>query len=579
MEHTIYEFSKYLNKIGIIENKDFDKMVKQHQDINDDNYDFKITQSLNLILQSRKISYMKTKETKETSNVSKSFSFFDEILDSQALYNGYINLDDQMIVNLFHSILRIKGEKLRETKQRFFYKWRYISIIMKSRAVILASKYREEDEYIKQKEVELASTIKIQNQEQLYYYSDKENKYQHEQDIVRDLSKSKVVKEEHSDVNNQVPIYEKLYKEKYDREAKINEFIRQRNMEDLKECTFKPQVNTKYFKYHPKIERRKEPIYEQLINERNLKELRLKTLSKETEEKLKTQYTFKPVLKSKFKDTKNEKLSFNERVIQYDIKKNLNIEKIKNEIENKHVPIRSISNDNIGKRSLSLINPRDYNIQKQRKIKELESQINKESGITFKPKINANIPVDSNVIERNQLHLRKLEEKLKILSYPNENECTFVPRINEKNNSEERNFIGEEAGYRLHLYYNHYLQKKMQIRENSVENYSFQPYINKNTYLILENKKKELQKLKENFPSESLENTQNIQDFIYQPPYKTKKENLMPSEYYYKKIEEKNKTIPEETIDENEKIYSNKFTFNENVVTPDLISPERNKPQ
>lgn len=225
--------------------------------------------------------------------------------------------------------------------------------------------------------------------------------------------------------------------------------------------------------------------------------------------------------------------------------KNINLNRIKKGLEdefnnkrlNRMMSKNKLSiNDNTNTnsayniRSKSQCDSASYILEKKKKLRDLEKTIIEEQGITFKPKINNNIRVGSNYLHRNAEHMRRVEEKLKNLSAFDDYECTFTPNINNSNlnnlnNNSRKRFnsadynsenieglnsisnevnrkanCGEEAGSRLYEYSKIYLQKKLMLQDSFVEYHTFKPNINKNTDLILENKRAYLENLKNNFP-------------------------------------------------------------------------------
>lgn len=215
----------------------------------------------------------------------------------------------------------------------------------------------------------------------------------------------------------------------------------------------------------------------------------------------------------------------------------MNLEKLRQGLEAQYTKDNQLTlvSKKHNERSFSNLNrsnstdPKGYLIEKQRRMKDLERTINQEQGVTFQPKINSNFHVDSDVIARNQEHIQRLNEKMKILSSFDDYECTFKPIINRppkrnkpvtsgskdsKGSKENVNinhgeddrtpsrecFCGEEAGFRLHEYHKYYQQRKQMLKDSFVTNYPFKPELNKNTEQILENRRRLLENLKSNFP-------------------------------------------------------------------------------
>jgi hypothetical protein len=319
MEHTLVEFSKYVKELGIFDNEDelYSQIVRSHE-LNNENYDEKIISQLFLSLVKRREILIKTNIKNDTSlrkeyceisngnlNItnkscihynqdsdnllsnSTSYNAITEVIDAQNLYNGYISLDDKYIINLFKKLILLKSKSLIEIKQKAFLNWKLKSVKIKTKAIFLAneiklSKLKDELLVVRSRRAKYYDSCEIQfdKAENLFYENDKQNKYAQEREIIQNLkSKSRLGSPEFGEssrINNNnlpyykieakdMPVYEKLYKENFLKENRIKEFIKSRNVEDLKECTFQPKVNTKKFKYHPRITRNeKEPIYDQL---------------------------------------------------------------------------------------------------------------------------------------------------------------------------------------------------------------------------------------------------------------------------------------------------------------------------
>jgi hypothetical protein len=210
-----------------------------------------------------------------------------EILDPQSLYNGYINLDDKYIITLFKKIILLKTRSLLETKQKNFLNWRIKALKIKSKAINLAneikvSKAKDELLLIRSRRAKYydSSEVKLDKVENLFYKNVKNNEYIYEKETIQNLKEQSRINSpdfcEFSENNANLPYYkieskdisihEKLYKEKFMKESRIKDFIKTRNIEDLKECTFQPKVNNnKAFRYHSKrLRNEKEPIYDQL---------------------------------------------------------------------------------------------------------------------------------------------------------------------------------------------------------------------------------------------------------------------------------------------------------------------------
>jgi len=145
---------------------------------------------------------------------------------------------------------------------------------------------------------------------------------------------------------------------------------------------------------------------------------------------------------------------------------------------------------------------------KVNKIRYLSNEIDKECGITFKPKLNERSlkKVNSSMQERSKSFIDLKQEKLRNSMIIQEKECTFSPKINNNNHysinnkiinnnndNKKFNFIkslrnDENTGNRLYQYNKAYSMKKEILSEKHKEIHSFKPKISKNTKNILQDK-------------------------------------------------------------------------------------------
>ena len=211
-------------------------------------------------------------------------------------------------------------------------------------------------------------------------------------------------------------------------------------------------------------------------------------------------------------------VDFITRLSEYEKIKKINLEKIKNEVDmntignfnknrNKHY-LRRIPYNNIE-------NSQYYFEKRQKNLDKIVQNIYEEQGITFHPKTNKsyNNKIKNDIIERNKEFMKDKQEKL--LKYYNikEKECTFKPKINNLstisilNNSKSHHQSNlnyktdqntSDVSKRLFDYQNKYKEKLEDIRSKYKENYSFKPEISKNTNIILNNKKRMMEQIKEN---------------------------------------------------------------------------------
>ena len=211
-------------------------------------------------------------------------------------------------------------------------------------------------------------------------------------------------------------------------------------------------------------------------------------------------------------------LDFMSRLAEYEkIKKN-NLEKIKNEVD-----INIKRNNNINRNKYSYIripnnhllnNSENYFENRQKNIEKITQNMYEEQGITFHPKTNKsfNYKIKNNIIERNKEFIKDKQEKLEKYSNLKEKECTFKPKINnlssmsnlnnktgqQSNSSFKTEQNNADVSKRLFDYQNKYKEKLEEKRSKFKKSYSFKPEISKNTDLILNNRKKMMNQIKEN---------------------------------------------------------------------------------
>ena len=188
-------------------------------------------------------------------------------------------------------------------------------------------------------------------------------------------------------------------------------------------------------------------------------------------------------------------MNFISRLNEYEkIKKN-NLEKIKNEIEQNNIidiynnyytnPQKYFFEDN------HLLNAsNNFHQNKKKNIERIKKQIYDEQGITFSPKINNNYVIPKTKSEND--FARKREKMFDYL-LSKEKECTFQPKINNIIPS----ILNNNACDRLYGYQYKYQEKLDMIKNKYEENYSFHPEISSNTNIILNNRKKLIEGLKE----------------------------------------------------------------------------------
>jgi len=271
----------------------------------------------------------------------------------------------------------------------------------------------------------------------------------------------------------------------------------------------------------PKISKReKDKVFNALYNDSKYRKEKLKRLNEKKEEQLKLIYTFSPKqIPNKFNERYNKKLiksqsrielnnynlnnnlnynnsyivNFYNRLENYERKKKENLTKIKNDIF-ETIPHPKMIKMNIKDLHLPYNSKKFLSIKKQ-KIEQLRENILNEKGITFKPKLNENINsyIKNNFQERNEAFIKSKETKLNNIY--EDDECTFTPKINYESSLIQFNSRIENRLYNYKKYYDKNLEYT-RIKNEKV--YSFHPKISKNTNLILENRRKNIEYIKQN---------------------------------------------------------------------------------
>ena len=208
-------------------------------------------------------------------------------------------------------------------------------------------------------------------------------------------------------------------------------------------------------------------------------------------------------------------VDFINRLAEYEKIKKLNLEKIKNEVDmstkgnlnkNKYYSRRSPYNN--------IENSQYYFEKRQKNLDKIIQNMYEEQGITFHPKTNKsyNDKIKNDIIERNKEFMKDKQEKLLKYFNAKEKECTFKPKINNlstisilnNNKTHQQSALiykteqnTSDVSKRLFDYQNKYKEKLEDIRSKYKENYSFKPEISKNTDIILNNKKRMMENIKE----------------------------------------------------------------------------------
>ena len=290
----------------------------------------------------------------------------------------------------------------------------------------------------------------------------------------------------------------------------------------------KSSINSSNFNYdyysiinQPKISKREQDkVFNALYNDSKYRKEKLKRLNEKKEEQLKLIYTFSPKqIPNKFNERYNKKLiksqsrielnnfnlndnlnynnsyhlNFYNRLENYERKKKENLKKIKNDIF-ETIPHPKMTKMNIKDLQLPYNSKKFLSIKKQ-KIEQLRENLLNEKGITFKPKLNENINlyIKNNFLERNEAFIKSKEMKLNNIY--EDDECTFSPKINYESSLIHFNSSIENRLYNYKKYYDKNLEYT-RIKNEKV--YSFHPKISKNTNLILENRRKNIEYIKQN---------------------------------------------------------------------------------
>ena len=222
-------------------------------------------------------------------------------------------------------------------------------------------------------------------------------------------------------------------------------------------------------------------LYKTYVNRDNkIEQLRLK---RDTE--LSSIYPFTPHLSSKNITSSMTDLTFPflSRLQQYEKNRQSHLDLLRNKYELERPHPRSLS-----KKNSQVIIPisSNYFELKKRRISAIQTEMDIEHSLTFKPKLNdrRNRSVKDNVIIRNQHFITERENKLFMTSQRGEKECTFTPSLISKRAKIHKSFNERLVEYN-HLYESHIEA----IRLRAETNYSFTPVLSSNTDMILKNKR------------------------------------------------------------------------------------------
>ena len=285
------------------------------------------------------------------------------------------------------------------------------------------------------------------------------------------------------------------------------------------------------------------------------------------------------IINTKIEENKNEiPLNFISRLSEYEKIKKQNLEKIRNEVYIKYEKIPSKTRKSYDRllNNHLLNNSENFLEIKQKNIEKIKENMYKEQGITFQPKTNKifNNKIKNDIIERNNEFIKEKQEKLEKYSHIKEKECTFKPRINNietSNNKENKSNISykteqnsSDVSKRLFDYQKKYNDNLEDIRSKYKENYSFNPIISKNTQSILNNRKKLKEKLEENIYNENM-NYELLRKQI----------KLGELEELSKKLEEiknDNLEIKETYLKENKKTNNKENLINKNKIDKNILN-------
>jgi hypothetical protein len=245
----------------------------------------------------------------------------------------------------------------------------------------------------------------------------------------------------------------------------------------------------------------------------------LNNLYQITEEELDRNHPFKPLLISKkLGSIIND--PFNKRIVKYEIKKNIKFENLRknieydNQVKNKMLLPSKAQSENLLKEDRSKsIDIDKYQNEKYHRLKQLEKNINEETGLTFNPKINDTSYIKDDLIVRTIKHFHKKNQKInQITKELEEYNLDFTPKINNYyydkygnktsivSEVENKKDLSVKTGQRLYDYQELYKNKKLLIKPSESETYSFKPEISKNTEIILERRRKKLEEFLKNNP-------------------------------------------------------------------------------
>lgn len=119
-----------------------------------------------------------------------------------------------------------------------------------------------------------------------------------------------------------------------------------------------------------------------------------------------------------------------------------------------------------------------------------------------------NFNINSSLIERNEEFLKNKNMKINSAITTEDLECTFAPRINNKNINKNEEFT--KVGDRLYQYKDKYQKSLNEKKEIYQENHPYKPEISKNTYEILKQRDIMIEDIKNKYSSVDASTNTNI---------------------------------------------------------------------
>lgn len=190
-----------------------------------------------------------------------------------------------------------------------------------------------------------------------------------------------------------------------------------------------------------------------------------------------------------------------ELLTSHENRKKAKLSKIREEVN--QLPKRPASvTKRVNASKSKIINQSQIEEEKRNNMKRIESEMMEK--YTFKPNIKSNVRyrVDDDVVSRNTSFLQKKEEKLANLKEKFEVKTQNVPKINNKHFPLADELEQLPVADRLYNYNLIYKQKQNILKNNFEEPLPFAPMINKNTELILRNKRLIEEELKRKYQEE-----------------------------------------------------------------------------